>query len=253
MILKTPSRLLRARSPDQNAGPPSPIQLPSGTIVPVIVRRSARARRSAIRIRAGDLAVELVVPERARLASALEFLDSRRDWLVARLAALPEPVAFEAGAVIPVLGRDRVLQTTLRPPPGSGPFRLSATTIDVSGRDEHIARRTRDGLVALASTILRPAAFELAERVGRRPSAVMIGNPRTRWGSCSSKGVLRFSWRLVLAPEPVLRYVAAHEVAHLLHMNHGPAFWALVHALYPEFERERAWLKQHGSRLMRFG
>ncbi len=253
MTFKIPPLRPWKSSPDPDAGTPAPLQLPTGGVVPVIVRRSARARRSAIRIRAGDLTVELVVPERARLSTALEFLDSRRDWLVARLTILPEPVAFKAGAVIPVLGRDRVLQTTPRPLPGGGPFRLSATTIDVAGRDEHIARRTRDGLVALAGTILRPAALDFAERVGRRPSAVMIGNPRTRWGSCSSKGVLRFSWRLVLAPEPVLRYVAAHEVAHLLHMNHGPAFWALVQALYPEFERERAWLKQHGSTLMRFG
>lgn len=233
--------------------PPAPLHLPSGGIVPIMIRRSTRARRSAVRIRAGDLAIELVVPERARLSAALEFLDSRREWLVARLSMLPEPVAFKAGAVIPVLGQDRVLQTTLRPLNGNGPFRLTETTIEVAGRDEHIARRTRDGLMALAGAILRPAALEFAERSDRRPSAIMIGNPRTRWGSCSSKGVLRFSWRLVLAPEPVLRYVAAHEVAHLRHMNHGPAFWALVAELYPAFERERAWLKRHGGTLMRFG
>lgn len=254
MIVRMATILTTAlRAPPPPTTALEPLRLPSGALVPIVLRRSARAHRSAIKIRAGDLAVELVVPERARLATALDFLDSRRDWLAARFTALPGPVTFNPGAVIPVLGRDRTLRTSLRPLPGNGPFELTATTIEVAGRPEHIARRTRDGLVALAATVLRAASYELAERVGRRPSAVVIGNPRTRWGSCSSKGVLRYSWRLILAPEPVLRYVAAHEVAHLLHMNHSPAFWTLVESLHPGFAQDRAWLKSHGSALMRFG
>ena len=212
-----------------------------------------RARRSAIRIRAGDLSVELVVPQAADLSQAFAFLDGRRDWLIARLATAPAPIAFRDGAIVPVLGQDRVLSVTPRPLPGNGPFRLTPTKIEVAGRVEHIPRRTRDGLVALAGEVLRSATFDFSGRINRRPSAVIITNPRSRWGSCSSKGVLRFSWRLVLAPEPVLRYVVAHEVAHLRHMNHGPDFWALVATLYPDFERERAWLKANGGALMRFG
>ena len=193
------------------------------------------------------------MPDGASLQKAFAFLDDRRDWLIARLAAAPVPIAFQAGAIVPVLGQDRVLRITPRPLPGNGPFRLTPTSIEVAGHAEHIPRRTRDGLVALAGTVLRSAALEYSDRIGHRPNAVVIAAPRTRWGSCSSKGVLRFSWRLILAPEPVLRYVAAHEVAHLRHMNHSPDFWALVATLYPEFERERAWLKAHGSALMRFG
>lgn len=245
----------RSSSPQPlRAAPPlAPLRLADGTEIPVVIRRSARARRSAIRIRPGDRRVELVVPEHGRLSAALAFLDDRRDWLLARLATLQAPVAFTAGAVIPVLGHDRVLVTRPRPVAGCGPFRLTAATIEVAGRDEHIARRTRDGLIALAATTLRPIATDFAAQLGRRPAAIAIGSPKSRWGSCSTAGVLRFSWRLVLAPEPVLRYVAAHEAAHLLHMNHGPAFWALVHDLYPDFDRERAWLKHHGAALLRFG
>jgi predicted metal-dependent hydrolase len=219
--------------------------------VPVVLRHSPRARRVALRLRATDRQVELVLPQGAPIAPALRFLESRRDWLIDRVARLEAPIPFIEGARIPVLGRERRLCTGTQP--GLGSFHLTEEAIEVFARPEHVARRTRDGLAKLAGTLLRRHALHFAELVDRRVTGIAIGDPKSRWGSCSSRGRLRFSWRLVLGPESVLRYVAAHEAAHLVHMNHSPAFWRVVEGICPGYEAERAWLKQNGASLMRYG
>ena len=237
--------------PRQAAIPP--LVLPSGEAIPVGLRRSKRAIRTAIRIRSQDAAVELVLPERLPLKAGLQFLDSRRDWLIARLSCLESSVPFAEGAIIPVLGRNRILRTGPKPEPGMGPFRITDEAIEVFGRPEHIARRTRDGLSSLAGQALRGHVDQFARKINRTITKVTITNPTSRWGSCSRDGRLRFSWRLILAPETVLAYVAAHEVAHLAQMNHSPAFWRVVAELYPAYESERQWLKRNGARLLRYG
>ena len=88
-----------------------------------------------------------------------------------------------------------------------------------------------------------------AAALGVHPTGLAIRDPRTRWGSCSSRGTLSFSWRLVLAPPEVLRYVAVHEVCHLVEPNHQPQFWALVERLLPGWREQRTWLRRHGSSL----
>jgi predicted metal-dependent hydrolase len=92
-----------------------------------------------------------------------------------------------------------------------------------------------------------------AKRLDLEPKRLYVRDQTTRWGSCSTSGALSFSWRLVLAPPLVLDYLAAHEVAHLGQMNHGPRFWALVERSMPRHEEARAWLKKHGASLHRYG
>ena len=91
-----------------------------------------------------------------------------------------------------------------------------------------------------------------AARLGVRPKRIVLRDQSSRWGSCSTTRVLSFSWRLILAPPHVLDYVAAHEVAHLAQMNHGPKFWALVARTMPQMEEARAWLRVYGMDLHRY-
>ena len=99
------------------------------------------------------------------------------------------------------------------------------------------------------------ASDHYAAKIGRRVTRVTLRDTRSRWGSCTAEGALMYSWRLVMAPPEVLRYVAAHEVAHLVEMNHSHRFWAVVEGLYPDWQAQRAWLHRHGGALhsLRFG
>ena len=125
--------------------------------------------------------------------------------------------------------------------------------ICVSGELPHIARRVADFLKREARKDLEAAVARHAARLSVKPRGVVLRDTASRWGSCSSTGRLNFSWRLILAPPYVLDYLAAHEVAHIVHMNHSPLFWKLTRRLFPETERAEAWLKTHGAALHRFG
>jgi predicted metal-dependent hydrolase len=123
----------------------------------------------------------------------------------------------------------------------------------VSGQLEHVPRRACDWLRAEAKRELSTMVRQAAERLGRPVARISIRDPRSRWGSCNRNGVICLSWRLALAPTPVARYVVAHEVAHLRHLNHSAAFWRTVATLVDGVEEARAWLRAHGASLHRFG
>ena len=138
-------------------------------------------------------------------------------------------------------------------PGGRERTRRAAAAIRVSGPATDIDQRVRRYLKAEAKRILTERAREKAARIGRTVTALAVRDSKTRWGSCSAAGRLNFSWRLILAPEAVLDYVVAHEVAHLTEMNHGPRFWRLVAILTPAVAEPRRWLAQNGTRLLRCG
>ncbi|MYZ47502.1 M48 family metallopeptidase, partial [Propylenella binzhouense] len=127
------------------------------------------------------------------------------------------------------------------------------TELHVPGERAHLPRRVGDWLRREARSDLEDAVARHCAAAGCRHTALRIGDARTRWGSCTAKGVLTFSWRLVLAPPSVLDYLAAHEVAHLREMNHGPGFWRLVAELDPDFDAARRWLKRNGAGLHAVG
>lgn len=219
-----------------------------GHSVDVTVQRSALARRVSLRIDPVRGAV-MVLPAKTRLADAERFLAQHRIWLAERLARLPAKVALTDGATIPLLGTPHAIRHA--PEARRGVWTEDGAIL-VSGRPEHVGRRVADFLKAEAKRLILPCAHDLAGRLGRAPGRVSVKDTRTRWGSCSSAGDLAFSWRLVLAPEWVLTYVVAHEVAHLVEMNHSPAFWAVVERLVGDHKAPRRWLKLHGSGLHRF-
>jgi predicted metal-dependent hydrolase len=220
--------------------------------VPVRVRVSRRAQRLALKIDAVGDAVELVLPPRTSLPRALNFLKSNRDWVERRFAALPPRITFSDGERVPVLGVPHRIRHVARTG-AHGPVWIEAGEIRVSGEKAHIARRLRDFLRERARQEVGRRARRLALQLGRTVARVSVRDTTTRWGSCSANGNMAFSWRLVMAPEAVLHYVVAHEVAHLVEMNHGPRFWKLVDKLVPQVERQRAWLNDNRAWLLRIG
>lgn len=219
-----------------------------GHRIQVAVKRSALARRISLRIDPARGAV-LMLPVKARLAEGERFLLAHRVWLAERLARLPGPVALGEGATVPLLG----VPHPVRHVPGArrGVW-VEDGEILVSGLPEHVGRRTADFLKSEAKRLIAPRAQDMAARLGRKPGRITVKDTRSRWGSCSSAGDLAFSWRLVLAPEQILDYVVAHEVAHLVQMNHSPAFWAVVESLVGDHRPARRWLKINGAGLHRF-
>jgi predicted metal-dependent hydrolase len=216
----------------------------------VRVRIGARARRISLRITAAERVVLLVLPPGVPLRRGLRFLAAQRGWIAARLAELPPRVAFVEGAVVPVLGVPHPIRRALDP--AAPAVAIADGEIRVRGEPAGLPRRVRDHLIAMARAELTGRARDFAARIGREVRRVGVRDPASRWGSCSAAGSLSFSWRLILAPEPVIDYVVAHEVAHLAEMNHGRRFWQLVESLAPGSAAPRAWLKRHRNRLLSY-
>jgi predicted metal-dependent hydrolase len=217
-------------------------------------RRSKRARRVSLRIDPRGGGVVITLPLRASRGAGMALLQGHAGWIAARLAALPEVVAFSDGAAVPVGGLPHRIRHC---PEERGGAWIADGEIIVTGEAGFIARRVRDLLIREARARLLALATAKAARLthkgDRALRRVTIKDTSSRWGSCASDGSLAFSWRLVMAPGFVLDYVAAHEVAHLRHMNHAKPFWALVRELTPHTDAAIAWLHQHGPALLRAG
>lgn len=244
-----------------------------GLDVPMLLRRSARARRFSLQVSEARRGAVLTMPLYSSFADADEFLSRHLDWLKERVADLPKPVPFTDGAVIPLRGiahvvrfagavRRRGVVWAEEPedariaPAWPTSARVDAwrlPRLHIAGAREHASRRLSDWLRRQAHCDLKLRVDLHAKRLNLRPKRIFVRDQTTRWGSCSTSGALSFSWRLVLAPPFVLDYLAAHEVAHLAHMNHGPRFWALVARTMPRHEEARDWLSNHGSSLHAYG
>lgn len=218
--------------------------------MPVRFRTSARSKRVSLRIDPEGGIVLVTLPPRASRAAGLRLLRDHADWVAERLAKLPGALPLADGAVVPLAGQPVRIRHV---PDGRGGAWLQDGEIHVSGDAAFLPRRVGDLLRREARTRLGASVARYAARVGRLPRRVVIKDTRSRWGSCAPDGTVMLCWRLVMAPDWVGDYVAAHEVAHLRHMNHGPQFWALVEALTPHRAAATAWLQQHGAGLLRVG
>ncbi|MBV9687985.1 MAG: M48 family metallopeptidase [Alphaproteobacteria bacterium] len=217
----------------------------------IAIRVSTRARRIALRVDAAERKVELVLPSGVPTSDGLRFAAAKQGWIAARLAALPSPAPFREGAIVPVFGSPHPVR---RENDAAAPaVTIRDGEIRVRGEPEHVARRVRDHLVGMARREFTRRARSLAARIGRKVARVAVRDTKSRWGSCSGRGNLAFSWRLIFAPEWVIDYVVAHEVAHLVEMNHGVRFWRVVESLSPNTAAARAWLKTHRNRLLSYG
>ena len=225
-----------------------------GEIYRIALNRSPRSRRFTLRVRAASRDVLLTMPARASFKAAREFAERHSAWIGVRLARLPRPVAFEHSAKTPLRGIDH---TIVHRPGARGVVWLEAgehgPLICVAGDGPHVPRRVADFLKREALKDIEAAVARHARAIGVQPRRIAVRDTVSRWGSCSSTGRLSFSWRLILAPPFVLDYLAAHEVAHMVHMNHSPRFWSLVRRAFPDTNRAEAWLKAHGAGLHRYG
>lgn len=221
-----------------------------GLGAPVAVRISPRARRLSLRVDAAARGVELVLPRRFSAETAITFVAQHRGWIAARVAAMPPPLRLADGATVPLFGVPHRIRRVTEPQ--APPVAIVGDEIRVRGDPVHLPRRVIDHLKALAQRDFAARARPLAERLGKNVTRVGVRDPKSRWGSCSSKGALSFSWRLVFAPEPVVQYVVAHEVAHLVEMNHSPRFWGVVASLVPDSAAPRAWLRRHRAELLSY-
>ena len=225
------------------------VQLDGRTIA-LALRRSSRARRIAIRVDSALGGAELVLPADATISAGRAFVAQKAAWLLAQMDRIPAVVSLQAGASIPYRGAPHRI---VHDPAARRGVHLADNRIVVSGRAEHLARRLRDWLRREALAAIAPLARAKSTLLDRAHGRISIRNQKSRWGSCSAKGNLSFNWRLILAPDDVLDYVVAHEVAHLAQANHSPAFWAVVDRLTPHARDSRRWLKQHGGALFRYG
>ena len=159
-------------------------------------------------------------------------------------------MALEAGARLPLRGKLHEIRAAAR---GPAPVWCEDGIIWVRGDAAHAGRRVLDFLKRQARATFETRALYHAAKLGVAPSRITVRDTASRWGSCSSTRSLSFSWRLILAPDFVLDYVVAHEVAHLKEMNHSPRFWAHVRSLVADIEAPQTWLKVHGRELQRYG
>jgi predicted metal-dependent hydrolase len=215
--------------------------------VEIMLRRSARARRISLRVSALDGRVTLSVPKRVPEAEALAFAEEKSDWIRRHLAkhAAHETVGF--GSTLPIEGK---MVTVTRGDTKRAV--LEGDTLRVPQGEAMVGARVQAYLKLRARARLSERAAHYAALLDRSVGRITLRDTRSRWGSCASSGNLMFSWRLIMAPPEVLDYVAAHEAAHLVEMNHAPAYWANVARIFPGYEAQRRWLREHGTALHRY-
>jgi predicted metal-dependent hydrolase len=225
-----------------------------GAIYPIELRRHAQARRYTLRVKAASRAVVLTIPTRGSLREARSFAERNGAWIAARLKRLPDAIPFADGVTLPLRGathtivhRPRTRGTVWIEMGDGGPL------LCVAGDAAHVARRVRDFLKREAKRDLTAASRRYAASLGVAIKRVTVRDQVSRWGSCTADGALSFSWRLILAPPYVLDYLAAHEVAHLIEMNHSRAFWRVVARICPDWRRAKDWLNAQGNALHRYG
>ena len=210
--------------------------------IEIALRRLARARRFSLRVAQADGRVTLSLPQRARLAEAMDFARAQEGWIRAALAKMPKGLTVALGGQIPVEG---VMLTLV----AGQAMQVQGDHLMVPGDPDQVGARVAAFLRVRARDRLAAASDFYAAQIGRHVTKISLRDTRSRWGSCTHQGDLMYNWRLIMAPPAVLTYVAAHEVAHMVEMNHSDAFWAVVARLYPDWHVQRAWLKRHGGSL----
>jgi predicted metal-dependent hydrolase len=217
--------------------------------LPVTLLFSPRARRLRLRLDPRTRGLCLTVPPRISERRALAWAAEQGDWARQALARLPEPLAIAPGAALPFRGTEHVVDWD---PGRPRTVRVEAGRLVVGGPADGLEGRIVRWLRKEALRLLSDESREIGAQGGLEPVRVGVGDPVSRWGSCSSRGAIRYSWRLILAPDFVRRATVAHELAHLVHLNHGPDFHRLAAELLGEDPNPaRLWLRRHGAALHR--
>jgi predicted metal-dependent hydrolase len=228
---------------------PRTVVIDGATIV-VSFKRNTRCKRMVLRLTPDGNALKVTLPPRVSLGEAVRFVENSKSWIAKTMANRAPRVAFADGQTVLYCGTPHGIQA-----PGGkrGLIHYAAGIITVPGDAAHVSRRLLDWFKSQAKRELTLASQNYANAMGVKYRRLTLRDQNTRWGSCSAAGDLSYSWRLILAPPHVLDYVAAHEVAHLKEMNHGPRFWRLVLTYCKTARESRQWLRTHGRDLHRYG
>jgi predicted metal-dependent hydrolase len=222
----------------------------AGRTLPLRIVENERARRLTLRIDAGGQGLRITVPPGLRQGEVEKFLHRHQGWLEQRLAKVPERPQVRPGIKIPFRGVPHLI---VHEPGKRGTVSVeggaSGPCLIVHGDRLHLPRRIADFLKREAKNEIETLVAGHTATIGKSAKTIRFRDTSSRWGSCTSNGTLSFSWRIMMAPAPVINYLVAHEVAHLKEMNHGPKFWKLCEELCPDTERCKAWLKRNGSAL----
>ena len=221
-----------------------------GKNIPLRLRRDARAKRMILRIDNKLEGTVVTLPLWTSEREALLMVQEKSDWVLTKLDTIPPKIPFESGAIIPLLGE---YYNIFHDPNQREVVIKSRHEIRLGGRKEHLSRRLGDWLRKEAKIIIQPKAIEMAKKYNWKIGSISVRDTKSRWGSCAPSGNLSFCWRLILAPEWVLNYVIAHEVSHLLHMNHGSEFWQTVANFNVRVDEARVWLSKNAEHLHRYG
>lgn len=221
--------------------------------VPLVARVNRRAKRLIVKVDpvAGEILV--TAPTQKSVPEAIRFASDRQEWIASQLDDSLRARAFVEGMSIPFRGKHHTIVRSGGP---RAPVKVDdeyLPVIRVGGDAEHLNRRLVDWMKREARAVLNERVDHYCKRLDKRCRAVRVRDTRTRWGSCTSDGVLSFSWRLIMAPPEMLDYVAAHECVHLIHMNHSPAFWRQVAALDINARAASNWFDDKGGELFSYG
>lgn len=226
-----------------------------GEAVLVRIRRNPRAKRISMRVDTVKREIRMTMPNYAPTKVAMDFVAQKRNWIALRLQSAPAITSLRAGEIVALNGEPHQIvwnataTRTVRLVDG-----VDGRELHLGGPEEMVEARILRWLKTQARSIFAHDIAHYCQQAGATVPTLSLGDPRSRWGSCSSRGTISLSWRLVMAPAHVRRSVIAHEVAHLRHMDHSPAFYAWLDELF-EGDRKSAdrWLKMHGTGLQRVG
>lgn len=223
------------------------LNIPDLPGVTIQLRRSTGAKRLSMRICSLTGQVKLTAPSWVPMGQIQAFLTDKQEWIRGHLSKMSPVSVIEPGAVIPIEGHPHELRHAPK-----GPSHIGDGALYIGGRTNHFAAKVEGVLKAHARARLAAACDHYAAKLGRPFSSIVLRDTRSRWGSCSAQGRLMFSWRLIMAPPDILSYVAAHEVAHLRHMNHSRAYWDCLTDIHGPWEKKRQWLHDNGASLHRY-
>lgn len=242
-------RATQTKSASSRTRPPAAL-LVHDEQVPLKIRKYRGSRRMTLRYNPLKHEVCLSLPYYVSVAEGMRFVTSRHDWLKEQMAVTRSRTRLEDGARLSVFG---VGYTITHVQGSREAVRAEDGRIYVGGEKDFLARRVRDWVKAATRREIEQLATHYADALGKTVRRIRLRDTSSCWGSCTSDGYLNFSWRLAFAPREVMEYVVAHEVAHLVEMNHTPRFWQVVAHIYPGYERHKTWLRRHGHELYTVG
>jgi predicted metal-dependent hydrolase len=216
------------------------------------LRISKRAKRLSLRLDNKTHEMHLIMPARASYNKAYEFARQHKSWIREKLDLLPEPIYLQHGEKIPIFGHNVTIKINYDEELRKTDIVLKNNKLIVSTNKEDPSGRILRFLKECAKEEIKEMAEKKAKKINRKIKGLQVRDTKSRWGSCGPDGKLSFSWRLIFAPYYALDYVVAHEVAHLVHMNHSPKFWELCTRLSTDYSTGKNWMKEHGHTLMRY-